>query len=317
MFRENRIETELMKFGQLPPEELEKIDFQLPAEPVGNAAVLKTAKKDPAAPRLYVGCAKWGRKEWVGKLYPKGTPERAFLDEYVRHYNAIELNATHYKIYSPAAIRKWADKAGHRDFRFCPKLPQSISHYSSFINTRAQTDAFLEGIQAFGQHLGPIFIQVPESYSPSRAAALFAYLESLPRDLQFFLEVRHPAWFNDKAAGEMLWKKLRELGIGAVITDAAGRRDCAHMHLTVRSTFIRFVGNSLHATDYTRVDEWVDRIALWLREGLGELYFFMHMHDETYSPELTVYLIERLNRKCGLNLPRPRLIGEGELPFGE
>lgn len=315
VFREDLTETEVMKFGQLPSKELGRIDFSLPAEPVGNSAVLKLPRKQQGAPLVYVGCAKWGRKEWVGKLYPKGTPERAYLDEYVRHYNAIELNATHYKIYSPAAVRKWADKAGSRDFRFCPKLPQSISHYSSFINAQAQTDAFLESILAFGPHLGPIFIQVPESYSPAQAGPLFTYLESLPRDLHFFLEVRHPAWFADKAAGEMLWKKLRELGVGAVITDTAGRRDCAHMHLTVRQSFIRFVGNSLHATDYTRIDEWVDRIALWLRVGLEELYFFMHMHDEAHSPELTVYLIGELNKKCGLSLQQPRLLEDNELPF--
>ncbi len=304
-----------MEFGKLPPAELEEIDFSLPAEPAANTAVLKAVRKKQRVPLVYVGCAKWGRKEWVGKLYPRGTREQAFLDEYVKHYNAIELNATHYKIYSPGAIRKWADRAGTHDFKFCPKLPQSISHYNSFVNTRAQTDAFLEGILAFGRHLGPVFVQVPESYSPARGANLFSYLESLPRDLQFFLEVRHPAWFSDKKIGEALWKKLRDLRVGAVITDTAGRRDCAHMHLTLPRTFIRFVGNSLHATDYTRIDEWVDRIAIWLEQGLEELYFFMHMHDEAYSPELTVYLIERLNKKCGLKLQKPRLAGDAELPF--
>ena len=87
-----------------------------------------------------------------------------------------------------------------------------------------------------------------------------------------------------------------------MITDTAGRRDCVHMYLTVPKAFIRFVGNSLDNSDYTRIDDWVKRINYWLDNGLEELYFFMHMHDETYSPELSSYLIDKLNTVCGLSL---------------
>ena len=79
------------------------------------------------------------------------------------------------------------------------------------------------------------------------------------------------------------------------------------MHLTIPKTFIRFVGNSLHKTDFTRCDDWANRIKYWLDAGIRELYFFMHMHDEAYSPELTVYLVQKLNKTCHLNLPLPVL----------
>ena len=91
-----------------------------------------------------------------------------------------------------------------------------------------------------------------------------------------------------------LLNTLRELKIGAIITDTAGRRDCAHMDLTVPRAFIRFVGNSLHPTDYTRIDDWVNRMHYWLQQGMEEIYFFMHMHDEAYSPELTVYMVDKI-----------------------
>ena len=35
------------------------------------------------------------------------------------------------------------------------------------------------------------------------------------------------------------------MNMGIVITDTAGRRDCAHMNLTIPKAFIRYVGNSL------------------------------------------------------------------------
>ena len=75
----------------------------------------------------------------------------------------------------------------------------------------------------------------------------------MPTDLQFFMEVRHPDWFKKPELAEELFSKLKEMNIGAVITDTAGRRDCAHMHLTLPKTFIRYVGNSLHKSDYTRI----------------------------------------------------------------
>ncbi|MEP6513188.1 MAG: DUF72 domain-containing protein, partial [Parafilimonas sp.] len=110
-----------------------------------------------------------------------------------------------------------------------------------------------------------------------------------------------------------LFNTLKEINIGAVITDTSGRRDCAHMHLTVPKTFIRFVGNSLDPTDYKRIDDWIKRIKYWLDKGLQELYFFMHMHDEALSPELTVYLVDAINKSCGLNLEKPVFIERGNI----
>ena len=130
----------------------------------------------------------------------------------------------------------------------------------------------------------------------------------MPTDLQFFLEVRHPGWFAKDEIREELFTTLKEMNIGAVITDTAGRRDCAHMYLTIPKVFIRYVGNSLHSSDYTRTDEWIKRMKYWLDNGLQELYFFMHMHDEATSPELTVYLVDKMNRELGLDLIKPSFV---------
>lgn len=297
-----------MEFGRVPEKELDKIDFSLPVEPAANRLVLKKAKKPP---QVYLGCAKWGRKEWIGKIYPKGTKDAQFLDQYVKHYNSIELNATHYKIYTPEEIARWTAKAAGRNFKFCPKVSNSISHYSGFNNAGGLTTAFLKGVLAFGEHLGPIFLQVSENYSPKQRNKFFAYLQTLPSDLQFFVEVRHPEWYSDEAVRSELFDTLRDLNMGAVITDTAGRRDVAHMELTVPKTFIRYVGNSLHATDYTRIDAWIQKMKYWLDNGLQELYFFMHMHDEAFSPELSVYLADKMNEVCGLNLQKPQFVQGG------
>ncbi|MBL7748365.1 MAG: DUF72 domain-containing protein [Chitinophagaceae bacterium] len=301
-----------MEFGRVPENELNSIDFSLPAEPGYNKGILKGKPAKNA--RVYLGCAKWGRTEWVGKIYPPKTKEKDFLQHYVQHYNSIELNATHYRIWGEAGITKWAEKAKGMDFKFCPKMYQGITHRGSLAGKEFATNEFFRGIVAFKEHLGPIFVQVSDSFSPKRKAELFTYLQSLPVDLQFFLEVRHPDWFAKEKERDDMFEFLRTHNMGAVITDTAGRRDCAHMYLTIPKAFIRYVGNSLHATDYTRIDAWVERMKYWLDKGMEELYFFMHMHDEATSPELTVYLVDKMNKECGLDLMKPNFIDPASLP---
>jgi uncharacterized protein YecE (DUF72 family) len=298
-----------MDFGRVPEEELNKIDFSLPAEPLFNKAILKG--KPAKDPKVYIGCAKWGRTEWVGKIYPPKTKEKDFLGHYVQHYNSIELNATHYKVYGEAGIKKWTANAAGKDFKFCPKMYQGITHRGSLKGKNFITNEFFRGIVAFEEYLGPIFIQVSEAFAPKRKEELFEFLKSLPTDLQFFMEVRHPSWFAKEDIRNELFGTLKEMNMGAVITDTSGRRDCAHMHLTLPKTFIRYVGNSLHQTDFTRIDEWIVRMKYWLDKGMEELYFFMHMHDEATSPELTVYLVDKMNKELGLNLVKPKFIGDG------
>ena len=297
-----------MEFGRVDGKDLKNIDFSLAREPAFNKNILKS--KPAKNPKLYFGCAKWSRTEWVGSIYPPETKEKDFLQHYVQHFNSIELNATHYKVYGEPGISKWVEKAKGKDFLFCPKMYRGVTHRGKLNGKNPIVNEFFRGVVAFEEHLGPIFVQVSDTFSPKRKQELFDFLASLPKDLQFFLEVRHPDWFGKEKERKDMFEFLRSNNIGAVITDTAGRRDCAHMHLTISKAFIRYVGNSLHATDYSRTDEWVNRIKYWLDHGLEELYFFMHMHDEATSPELTVYLVDKMNKKCGLNLIKPKFISE-------
>ncbi len=295
-----------MEFGKIDRSLLDKINFRLPEDGVFTQQ-LKPATKQP---KLFLGGAKWGRKEWVGLIYPAKTKESEFLDHYIRNFNGIELNTTHYQIYPAATIQKWTEKAKGTDFKFCPKFPQSISHYSDLSSAKAQldTDRFLDSVVNFGEHLGPLFLQLSERFGPQRREALFSYLQKLPKDIAVTLEVRHPDWFGDPAIRNELFGVLHKLSIGTVITDVSGRRDCVHTEVTSPVTFIRFVGNGLHPTDYERIDDWVKRIKSWLQKDIKEIHFYMHQPDELYTPQLTDYLVRELNKHCGLSLQAPKLI---------
>lgn len=301
-----------MEFGKVTDEELEQIDFTLPPDPSVNKEVLKKGK---GKTKFYVGCAKWGRKDWVGKLYPVGTKEKDFLEYYANIFNCIEFNATFYKSPSPDQVRKWKEKVP-KGFKFCPKFTQSITHLKRLKNVQVEMDAFLEAITEFKDNMGPIFLLPNPQMGPKHVENIESFIEQYPKDMELFLELRHPDWYSTgEGYDPELFKFLKKQKRGTIITDAAGRRDCVHMHLSTPEAFIRFVGNSLHPTDYTRIDEWVQRIKLWMKEGLETCYFFMHQHEELHSPELIKYFIEQLNKHCGTKIEPPKMQAEGGL-FG-
>jgi uncharacterized protein YecE (DUF72 family) len=295
-----------MEFGKVSPEELELVDFKLPPDREETTRILK-ATGGKNKPQIYVGCAKWGRKDWVGKIYPKGTKEADFLGEYAKRFNCIELNATFYRMPTKSQTSGWKNKVGN-DFMFCPKFTNTITHIRRLKGTEELVDRFLEGINGFRESLGPIFLMPHPGMGPKTAETIDAFITSLPDDVDLFVELRHDDWFEDKDAFQNIFSILEKHKAGAIITDASGRRDCVHMRLTTPEAFIRFVGNGLHPTDYTRIDDWVQRIKQWMDQGIEKVYFFMHQHEELHSPELCRYLIEQLNKHCGLTIPVPEFV---------
>jgi uncharacterized protein YecE (DUF72 family) len=293
-----------MEFGQVPYEDLDKIDFTLPTDPSFNQKVLN---RELSGTRAFVGLAKWGREEWVGRLYPSKTKEKDFLKENVNHFNCIEYNSSHYKIYGFANSEQKANIVKGKDFLFFPKMFQGITHRGTLKGKQFLLNEFLRGIAGLREHLGGILIQLSDTFSPKRKEELFAFLNELPNDLQFFLEVRHPLWFQEIDIREQLFSKLRSLNIGSVITDTPGRRDCSHMHLSIDKAFIRYVSAG-HNSDKTRIADWSNRINYWKEKGIKEIYFFIHMHNEVHTPELAKLIIEELNNKCNLELKEIQLL---------
>ncbi len=298
-----------MHYGRVAQHEIEGIDFRLPPDTLLTQQTFQSAPRG-GKPQVFVGCPVWGSKHWIGKMYPAKARDADFLEHYAQHFNTIELNATHYKIYEAPAIARWTSKVKDRPFCFCPKIPQAISHYSNLASQQASdlTDQFLNSISGFGEHLGPVFMQLSEHFSPAAGSSLFDYLQSWPRDLPLFVEVRHPDWFRMRTARIGFFQQLHALKLGAVLTDTSGRRDAVHMELPIPKAFVRFVSNPDHPSNYPRLDEWVQRIRRWIDSGLQELYFFLHYPDDVLLPELGDYFVEQLNRHCGTQLTRPLFI---------
>lgn len=273
-----------MDFGKLISVDL--VDFRLPAGPKENDSVL--IGKPFVSPHLYIGPTGYNMRQWTGKWYEAGTKERDYLKQYGRQFNTIEHNTTHYRIPDTATVLRWRDETPS-DFRFCPKIPQTISHSRDLGVSGREIDVFCEVIAELGPRLGCCFIQLHPAFSPEDLSVLEKFLQRFPAWIPLAVEVRHPDFFSGGYYAEKYFSLLRNRGISAVITDVAGRRDVCHMQLTASSVLIRFVGNALHPSDYTRVLEWSERLKHWMDNGLESAYFFTHEPDNLLAPELAAF----------------------------
>ncbi len=299
-----------MEFGKLP--DISQVDFRLPPDPPGNAQLLSNPKSFviPEGNRnqksLFIGATGWSVKEWVGKVYPKGTKTPEYLRHYTRQFNTIELNTTHYRIPDTFTVQHWFDEAAE-DFRFCPKVLQTISHATDLGTSGDLIERFCEAMSWLASKLGPCFIQLPPYFGVDKIGALETFLKQF--SLPLAVEVRHESWFSNPLNTERLVELLTKYGASTVITDVAGRRDVAHMHLTTEKVLVRFVGNDLHPTDYTRLDDWAVRLSHWFSMGLKECYFFTHEPDNLLAPDLAAAFYEKTNKISGVNTRGPKLVG--------
>ncbi len=296
-----------MEFGKL--KDISQVDFTLPEDDPHNR--LLSFSKDEGDFKIYIGSARWGERALVGKIYPPKTAARDYLFYYSRQFDTIEMNTTHYRIPTVAVVEEWCEKA-HPGFLFCPKVPQMISHSPDFGQYAQATEQFVAAIYAFEQQLGMPFLQLPPDFSPQMGRLFFDYLRKWPRDLPLAVEFRHPNWFSNARIKDRAFDLLQEMGISPVITDTAGRRDVVHQRLTNSKVLIRFVGNRLHATDYLRIDSWVQRLKQWRETGLKTVFFIVHQPEENYCVDLAIYLVKKLNQTLDMQIAPPRILPIGK-----
>ncbi|MCB4808506.1 DUF72 domain-containing protein [Tamlana sp. 62-3] len=286
-----------MKFGSVENPEI--IDFTLPKDHPETKKLLNSYSTN-TKPKIYVGCAKWNRADLKG-FYPRGTKDE--LQYYSSQFNAIELNATFYRIFPAEQFENWYKKTP-KDFKFFPKLNQEISHWKRLNDTKAVVEHYLYNASNLKEKLGTIFLQMHNNFAPKDFDRVVAFAESWPKQIPLAMEFRHTNWYNDAVVAKDLYKLLEENNISNIIVDTAGRRDLMHMRLTNATAFVRYVGAN-HESDYSRLDDWIERIKFWSKQGIKEIDFFVHQNLEKESPLLSAYFIKKLNSELGYNLKIP------------
>ncbi|MCB9188664.1 MAG: DUF72 domain-containing protein [Flavobacteriales bacterium] len=291
-----------MKFGKV--DDVTGIDLSLPKDHPDTRIVFSERKANPESdkPTIYVGCSRWSKNDLKG-FYPRGTKDE--LAYYSTQFNAVELNASFYRIFPPEQFEKWKDKTAS-NFKFFPKIPQLISHYRQLNNIEGVLDEFIHSAIRLEDKLGTTFLQLNDRFAPNRFNKLAHFIELWPKDLPLTVEVRHTDWFNETTVADELFDLLHSNGVASTLVDTAGRRDLVHMRMTTSQPFVRYVGAN-HFSDYTRLNEWVGRIGEWIEQGMTELNFFIHQNIEEASPLLASHFIQLLNSELGYDLHVPEM----------
>jgi len=286
-----------MKFGKV--DDPGSIDFTLPPDHP-DTKVLLNSKATNDKPQLYVGCAKWNKQD-LKNFYPRGTKDE--LAYYSSQFNSIELNATFYRLFPKEQFEKWYEKVP-ADFRFFPKVTQNISHLKRLINAPELLPEYLDHTLLLKEKLGCIFLQMHNNFQPKNWDRVEQFVEAWPQEVPLAIEFRHTDWFNEEAVSQKLYHLLEINNMANVLVDTAGRRDIMHMRMTNPEAFIRFVGAN-HPSDYERLDDWVDRLGVWVEDGISKIDFFIHQNVEKESPSLATYFIKKMNKKYGFDLNIP------------
>ena len=289
-----------MKFGKV--DDPGSIDFTLPPTHKQTKEVL-SAYKSSEFNDVRIGCAKWNKAD-LKNFYPRGTKDE--LEYYSTQFNSIELNASFYRMFPEEQFAKWEAKAA-KDFKFFPKVPRIISHIKRLNETEVITDDFVKNILPLSDKMGMVFLQLRDDFGPKNMDRLKKFFEHWPKEVPISAEFRHTDWYKDEAIADELNELMMQQNITHVITDSAGRRDLLHMRLTTNSAFIRYNGAN-HKSDYTRLDDWLDRIEEWHEMGLKNLYFFVHQNVEEASPLLSAYFIEKFNKRFKTDIKIPKTL---------
>ena len=141
----------------------------------------------PSVERAYVGSSGFSYPEWRGSFYPADARPEEFLSLYAGRLNAVELNATFYRLPSEAQLAAWAD-ATRPGFRFAVKLSRYVA-----AGRVEGLGTFCERIRALGDRLGPVLVEVPEG-RPRDDGFLELLLGSLPDDIRVAFELKDPSW---------------------------------------------------------------------------------------------------------------------------
>ncbi|MBX2817628.1 MAG: DUF72 domain-containing protein [Saprospiraceae bacterium] len=293
-----------MKYGHAEQEELDGLSFDLPPDHALSLTRKETREASDVF-QVYTGCGKWGIKGWIGSVYPEGTKQKDFLSAYLQTFASIELNGTFYRL-SRSSIEKWRAAAEGTDFLFCPKWSQRISHFKRLNEVEENVEYFMDSMAMLGPNLGDSFLTLPPNFGPKHLERVLHFIELIPQDYSMHLEFRHADWFEEETFGTLA-QALKKRGLGLVITDVALRRDALHMCPTSSNVFIRFNGYGLHASDYSRLDDWVVRLGEWKTNGIKKVFFFMHQQDENHTPILCHYFAKKMKDRYGMDIPTPDL----------
>jgi uncharacterized protein YecE (DUF72 family) len=162
---------------------------------------------------IRVGCSGWNYGDWRERVYPRGVPQRRWLEHYATLFDTVEVNSTFYRLAKPQAVAAWVE-ATPPDFVFAVKASQYLTHMKRLADMEQGIGRFYAAIAPLAESpkFGPVLWQLPERMARD-VPRLANALEALPPGRHCF-EFRHESWFCDEVLA-----LLRKHGVALAIGD--------------------------------------------------------------------------------------------------
>jgi uncharacterized protein YecE (DUF72 family) len=164
--------------------------------------------------KIHVGTMGWSYSFWVNNFYPESTKPEAFLEEYSKYFNTVEVNSSFYRVPSVSILENWK-KQTPESFLFSVKVPKKVTHGSFAKESYDYLDYFIGNISTLGSKLGPLLLQFPPSFKFDRFNSLKNLVSILPKSYRCAVELRNNSWFEDR-----FLEFLKEHRIALVVSDS-------------------------------------------------------------------------------------------------
>lgn len=181
---------------------------------------------------IRVGCSGWQYRDWRGRLYPEGLPQRRWLAHYASVFDTVEVNATFYRLARPDAVERWVQDTPE-GFVFAVKGSRYLTHMKRLLDPGEGLTRFYDSLAPLVStpRLGPVLWQLPPSFRRDDER-LAAWLDALPAG-RHAVELRHPSWFAPEVYGI-----LHAAGAALVLGDDP-RREAVPHEVTAEWSFVR------------------------------------------------------------------------------
>jgi len=164
---------------------------------------------------LYLGTIGWSYDFWKGVFYSKKTASKDYLAYYSQKFNSVEVDSTFYRIPLGETVTNWKAQTSE-NFLFSLKFPQFVTHFRMLRDCQYETDTFLRTVSLLEKKLGVLLLQFPPNFGVDRFHDLEVYLEKLPKNHRYVVEVRNKGWLNQE-----FYSLLRANKVALAWTDSA------------------------------------------------------------------------------------------------
>ncbi len=119
------------------------------------------------------------------------------LTFYAKIFDTVEVDSSFYGMPKVSDIENWSRQVPEH-FKFSFKMPRDVTHGENLSSTSYPlAKEFIGRLAVLKNKLGAVLIQLPQAFkmTAANAANLAHFLEFLPAEIRFAIELRSPEWF--------------------------------------------------------------------------------------------------------------------------